>query len=61
MKSDPYYDPTKEYISIDEYEEKEGGPQKIARTRLKRVRDWRLVHGNWFTAFRAGDLRPHDY
>ena len=28
---------------------------------MKRVRDWRLVHGNWLTAFRAGDLRPHDY
>ena len=46
---------------MDEYEEKEGGPQKIARTRLKRVTDWRLMHGHWAWAYKAKALRPHDY
>ena len=55
------YDPSKEYINMDEYENAPGGHQKIARTRLKRVKDWRLTHKkSWISAYRKGDLRPND-
>ena len=40
--------------------EARGELRKIASTRLRRVKDWRLRHSSWTGAMCAGALRPND-
>ena len=40
--------------------EERGEQRKIATTRLRRVKDWRLRHSSWMGAMCAGELRRND-
>jgi hypothetical protein len=45
---------------MDKLEQQEGGMQIIAKSRLKRVKDWRVKKVHWTSAFFSKTLRPHD-
>jgi hypothetical protein len=48
------------YINLDVAMEEEDGLCKIAKSRVKRVIDWKLHHSTWTAAFVALKLRPND-
>ena len=41
-------------------EQQQGGMQIIAKSRLKRVKDWRVKKVSWISAFFSKSLRPND-
>jgi hypothetical protein len=48
-------------LDYDETNKDPNGAKLIARSRVKRVADWRLTMGkNWFNAMKKGKLRPND-
>ena len=49
-----------ELMDMDKLEQQEGGMQIIAKSRLKRVKDWRVKKVSWISAFFSKSLRPND-
>ena len=47
-------------IDMDKWEGLPGGMAKISRTRLKRVKDWRIKKIHWSKALIERQLRPND-